>query len=952
MKRYRLLIVLFILLVRGVILGQEYQNISTEDGLPSNNVYRIAQDAKGFIWFITDKGMVKYDGASMKLFTTKEGLPVNDIWNIRATPDGKVWYFSKSKELGYILNDKVFTFPSENVDEILIPNVIFQDGNDIGFDKEGLVLLKNDKWNKVSKNIVATKRILDLIGNTHASYIITNNDLQEAAIYDTNNCLSWVYSWDINKRGVIYNHGQISGKYYVNVRTKSIDILDLEKRQLKIFFYKDLFGRENTKYTRLHYVSGALQISTEYGIAHLTPDLQIKEIVAVPEELKSHFSLEDNQGNIWVATLSNGIYFLPNTAAKNKLFLHQKVKHILKHGNNIHVNVQGKGVYKIDPISKETTLKVATDDFLYGIFKNYSNDNYFLTTRSNIYSWETSPTHTSKVIDLNFKLNAVSRELLTFDNGYGYGNGALKINKIDLNNFEIIKSQEYRGISAIIEFKDNLLIGANGGLAILNKELELDSKKQLLDVPILCIRKLYEGTIIAGSDGNGAYLVGEDKAVLLKGSQDLSVEDIAQDEKGSLYLGTNEGIVVFKKDENTYSLSRKILKADGLLSNNVNCIAILANELYAGGDNGIAILDLDLLRTQEEKHQLFLENIAIGNDTYKNDTIVAKFTNANALIATFGILDFKGQDNHKRSYQLQPISKEWNAIETNQINLGNLDPNTYKLTFKTIDHKGTAAQKMIILIIEPLWYQTNWFKALLTLALLLILVILTYYSTQYFQRRKTVKLIQENKIAQIELKALRAQMNPHFVFNSLTAIQYYINNNENEISEKYLVKFSKLIRKFFQLSGEQEIFLNEEIALLEGYLEIEKLRFKSKLIYTITVDDRIDIQKFTVPSMLLQPVIENAVNHGVFNKEDEGNVAVSFIYVNDSEIEVLVKDDGVGYINTLKRSKKKKSSSVTAERIHFLNHSDKWRITQKIEEVLPDTRYPGTQITFTIKRLK
>jgi LytS/YehU family sensor histidine kinase len=195
-------------------------------------------------------------------------------------------------------------------------------------------------------------------------------------------------------------------------------------------------------------------------------------------------------------------------------------------------------------------------------------------------------------------------------------------------------------------------------------------------------------------------------------------------------------------------------------------------------------------------------------------------------------------------------------------------------------------------------------------------------------------------------------MNPHFVFNSLAAIQYYINENDFEASEMYLVKFSKLIRQFFELSKENEISLAAEIDLLQGYLEIEKLRFKEKLNFKINVDDDLYTESTKVPTMILQPIIENAINHGIFNKEDNGEVIVNFKKGQNQTLIVEIIDDGVGFVNTNKSQNGKiKSSNVLKDRLHFLNNSKKWNISYAEEEVFPDHFEKGNKSTFIIQKL-
>lgn len=212
------------------------------------------------------------------------------------------------------------------------------------------------------------------------------------------------------------------------------------------------------------------------------------------------------------------------------------------------------------------------------------------------------------------------------------------------------------------------------------------------------------------------------------------------------------------------------------------------------------------------------------------------------------------------------------------------------------------------------------------------------------------QLTMQKKMAEYQLNALRSQMNPHFVFNSLAAIQYYINDNDFITSEKYLVKFSSLIRRFFELSQQETISILEEIELLTNYLDIEKLRFKDKFSYTFKIDPSLDTAILYLPTMLLQPVVENAVNHGIFNKKSNGEIQVLFSRKRKDVLIVEIIDNGVGFARTTKNKKRKKTStSVVKERLRILNTSQKWSITYRTSEVYPELKDKGNRSVFTIK---
>lgn len=245
---------------------------------------------------------------------------------------------------------------------------------------------------------------------------------------------------------------------------------------------------------------------------------------------------------------------------------------------------------------------------------------------------------------------------------------------------------------------------------------------------------------------------------------------------------------------------------------------------------------------------------------------------------------------------------------------------------------------------------------LVVLALVFLFVVFTNRKNKLINENLESALNNQKRQHELELKALRAQMNPHFVHNSLNAIQYYIQQNDVETSEDYLAKFSKLMRQFFEFSRKQYIRVNEEISLLENYLQIEKLRFEEDLEYHIIVDPKMDTDDFQIPTMVIQPLVENAINHGLFNKKGTGTVSVHFNYLTESSFEVLVIDDGIGIDqaktmrHNILRENESHSSAVLIERLHFLNQSGLWQVDYNIEDRSLTEEKTGTKVTLTFNQ--
>lgn len=193
----------------------------------------------------------------------------------------------------------------------------------------------------------------------------------------------------------------------------------------------------------------------------------------------------------------------------------------------------------------------------------------------------------------------------------------------------------------------------------------------------------------------------------------------------------------------------------------------------------------------------------------------------------------------------------------------------------------------------------------------------------------------EMEISELERAALQAQMNPHFIFNSLNSLQSYINHNEKESSNIFLSHFSRLIRGTLKASGLKEISLQSEIDLLKSYLELEKMRFNNRFDYKITVEDSIDPESITLPPMITQPLIENAVIHGMAGKSSGGMIELNYRVDAGNVLIITLKDNGVGLNHfQTKQTGGHKSTGLdnTKKRLKLLNYENKMDMSELQDE--------------------
>lgn len=955
MKNKTLHILVISLLIWSVSFSQQYTNYTTKDGLPSNHVYTILQDVNGFMWFLTDKGISKYNGDVFKTFTTKEGLSNNDVWDGFTTPDGKFWYLSKSISLGYIKKDSVISFSNANKNQIMNPIYSSQIGNNVYLGSPNKIYkLNNAQWESVSvlKNRASGEAFIPIFNNSKVAFLsFFYDDFNKftLSILDADkNVLKEVSAEKITKQKSV--RGQITDNLFFWVSENEYTILDLNTLNLRSFYFRDEVGFDTVKYARINRVGDQIQISGNKFVGFLDNNFHIVNPFYIPEELNAHFGLIDSEKTIWLSTFNKGVYKLPNIKRNIAYqFENDKVLNLNQIKNELYLSVFNKGFYKYSSKNKTFKLYKSADDYVFGVCHlKESNRTYFLSQNSIFIERDGKSKHIGfNKGTFNSKLLSGHLSDLEFYNSELYASYFFGVYKLDTETLEIKKDYSQKGCNDLLAFNSRLLLATNDGV----KELRNDSirkiefKNSVFNRSVLSIKPLSKTEVLINTDGYGSFISDLNTIYPLKVSEFLIVQDAFVIGE-SIWLATNTGVLHLNNNGADYELVKRYGINDGLPNNNVNSIAIEGDDLIVGTNNGVAIIPINNEATN------LLIDVIIESAHYNDESILDcnnsfQYTANNQVHLTANAINFSEDIKTVFSYKLEPIQKEWITTSSNVFNFNNLQPDQYVFNLKS-----GAIKKELNFTILPLWWQTLWAKMLLILLAVFVIACSVWFFSKKVQQKKNRDLLQEKKLIEIQLSALRSQMNPHFVFNSLAAIQYYINNNEIEASETYLVKFSKLIRQFFELSKETEISLKEELQLIKNYLDIEKLRFKDKFEYHINVDDKLEIKHAKLPTMLLQPIVENSINHGIFNKIENGNVFINVFYISDKSFKVEILDDGVGFVNTQNQSSRIiKSSNVLEDRLRFLNKSGLWEITHTESELHPELYNKGSKSVFIITQL-
>lgn len=980
-------IFLFLLFTTG-ISAQQIIRYTTENGLPSNHVYQIEQDANGFIWFGTNMGVVKFDGKSFRTFTTRDGLPTNDIWRLEATEDGKVWFFSKSKRQGYFLHDSIFLFETNKLAQyptcfVIKKNEVLFTGN---ADKHtGVMRLKNGRWimqDSISRAELVEQFRAKAILLPDGGYIDLHSDTPK--LYDKHLQLVYNFKFKDDLSEIIYTkkYGQLGfgrKSYYIYDKAtyftmdpfyiSAFNLNDHTHKGIKPFFISEKINTENHYYPELQTWGKYIQISQSNEWILLDEKLTIIERRKLPVKLGTVHIFKDKFGNFWAAGHDYGVHVQPKSILTNNYFFENKKVQTINYENGyLFINIADEGWYAMDPDTKEAHLIIPYEGKVYDMgYHDKLKMYYFYSSGTFWFGKKLDQLLKKEHITVNMtgqgfvKTRTGAKALIETPNGYEgvtisqyieYDSTFSAINNRNRYNDEL----PIRNSKAILEFKGIVYIGGDGLYKYDKKSYtEVLGKHPILQASVNTIIPFSEEYILVGTDGFGAYFYdGKEKVITIKQSEGFAINKIVIDAQGAIWMATGNGLHKFTGAKNTlqYTLAESIYDEDGLFENNVNTICFYKNKLFVGQDNGLIELE-----TNPDKYKKAITPYFIPDEFYNKANNTYSITYGSNVSLSFGVMSFPSQ-KYVRYYYKTSMEDKWIPTKVTTLLMGRQPPGNYTVSFMAVDQHNNSGKIAIQLVILPLWYQTPMAKVGGIILIMLLVMAITLYVRRRAEKKQNAELELNKAMAELELKALRSQMNPHFVFNSLNAIQYLIIKNKLDLSEEYLAKFSRLVRLFFDYSRHDTLTITQETDLLNRYLEIEKLRFEDKLEYSIEVDPEIDPDEMEIPSMILQPILENAVNHGIFHKKGGGQVKLRFTKIDDSSILISAEDDGVGILAMKEMqqdtygSYRSKSSEVIKERLKILseNKSSKWFVEYTITDIgQVDPKRTGTLVEILLK---
>jgi hypothetical protein len=899
---------------RGVVRfdGYRYQVFNKENGLLDNVVFKMMEDFKGRIWFITysrqlcyyEKGSIKpykfnhlikkhvahnYAPFSWASIDPQDNLyfSVNNRPIIRISPKGKTVTYPLDHDIHFTKIYNRWMFSAVPVKKPILNPVYFKfDGKECKINAVG-----------TAKDFCVERQEVEQFGNT---------------IYITN-------------RATIYTSGGAS-------------------RQLESLItgtYKQ--GKD-------------LWVSTFKGI-YLFRNVQ-KRGLAKPEVFLKPYSVtgvcRDREGGYWFSTLENGVFYCPDIRVLNASFSEDPGS------NNLYdvyldkrmflvSNVRGCYEVRSGKVISEMEKNISQIAHL-GNTVFVSDEKPLVTNFPGIKRMKTGSGSWCRESDTSFLLTGSGIMRYTIS-----GDSCMLYDPIfDPSVFRFVK---HRFEPIVLDRKKNLYIADLVGMYRLENKVFRPYRPLHFpkDIRVYDLAYSDDWGLLAGTAGGGVYMIKNDRVVSVVNERNglifNYVNRLYLDEKNQLYVCTNKGVSRIYRDKEGAIRVDNLTTFQGLRGLEVNACFSYDHTLYLATRRGLSKVDdsYHWFSGNHKKQIQVLDIFVNGKKIADGGRSLVLDHHSKVIRIRLASTNFKTRGKTPYKYRLTGNSS-WNIGYNGEILLLNPAYDRFDIEIRYKNENGVWSDAYFLTAIEitPPFYQEIWFYGLISVGFLIIVIVILFRRIHAINRKAEIR----RNMELLEQKALLAQMNPHFIFNSLNSIQSFLLYDENELAERYLLKLSKLIRLTLVNSRETEITLEKEIESLKMYLELEQMRFKNRFEFQFEIAlSNQDIQR-SIPPMLIQPFVENSIIHGFKKLKEGGMITISFRDITDGILSVEVMDNGVGYENALEKidqEHKSYGTKITLERLDLFKQRYRGEFSYTISSIYDSERYAaGTIVKMTI----
>jgi len=904
---------------------------TTNNNLPSNTIYDIVQDENGFMWFATDYGVSKFDGLVFNNFTVNDGLAGNEVLKLFKDSKNRIWMSFFNGGICFFKDGKIYNSKNtsflKNIMLTKFVHTIFEDSSgNIWFfdDSKNILCLSEDK--------IIKKYSINIKSNIKLARVFIEDKKNQIHILARNFEENKTIVTQIISELPIRNNWE---KFDKNLFTEqSINNLNCN---IEIILKKNNNGiiniEKNIKQKSNRYLLNIYEFGEQHWITNLNEGVHIFEKSTnystskiILKDIQTTRAFEDAENNIWVGSQSNGVFLFPNVnvsglqfddAKKNDLHCIENFDNKLVVGNEIGevIVLDKKSLKKLSTIKDPNySSKIRQLTLLNNLIYILSDYNlYQLDSKLNftkIKNMYDPDFHKSRL--KNFKKFTVFENHITTANARGVG-------EINLINHSLKKKWNKRSTSIFKTTNDSLWIGTSTGLFLENKdEIKKHDLGEFFNHSIIYdIKNSKHGLLIASNSyGLGILKNGKFKRITTKnGLLSNYIKSITIDSDHNIWLASNFGLNKLTLNNLLEITSLASYNtSDGLYSNDIrDCfIDINSQKAYVATSQGLNIIDISKESKIITPPAIHITNILLNNVSIKNIKKSEFDSNSNNIQFNFSGISFKSLGNISFKYRLLGIEKEWIKTKNNTIRYSSLQPKKYTFEVKAISKNNleSIVPQRFDFTIKPPIYKTWWFQ-LLTGFLLILIFIFIYYRRH--RRRIEQKNIEE-KISALRFKALNAQMNPHFINNLLENINGQIGNGKFKHITTTLQNFANLVNLVLQSTKSNLISLDQELAMVKNYLELQRNRFNNKIHYSINTSKLTsdDLEYTLIPPMILQPIVENSIKHGFKKSDSEKNTIDINLYIDNNEFVICeISDNGIG----LQSNNESKGSGISLENI-------------------------------------
>ncbi|WP_396188702.1 histidine kinase [Flavobacterium sp.] len=955
LKKYTLF---YLFLFSLHVCGQNpfYYKIDQSKGLPSNNVYDIFQDSKGFMWFTTNLGICKFDGKNFSTFsnniqTSRSGS------NIKEDKLGRIWYSNFDGYLYYIENNQLKAL--NNTKTIGFVKFGLLDEFLLVLQKDAIIVyrlkdLKKIKIIKIdTKYLIATHCANNLFFLICKDLIIIDKNLKQKQIKLPKDIVeNFPASILQNTPDGLLFVSKYAHHFYLLKNKKFIK----KKIEGKFNFIQNLAFDGNTNW-----------ICTTQGVIKYK-DNEINTKNTYFKNFNISYVFKDRHQNYWFSTISEGLLLVPSIS-NNFIPFNEKPNVINLYNNQLFIGTTNDKIFKtnINDFKFSNIFNGETNHEVY--FLSIDSVNKLILFTSNSFKTFNLVNTKNKTEDIIALKDAQKIDQTYYAFAASGICGFLKVSKQKSNWDEFISKYQnsvnqkgnmisvinsIQGKSATYNpFNQTIYYATSSGLFAVTRKQKTEIKFNNKSLYFSKIKN-FKDIIIGITTNEQLYIIdAKNRAKLFNPNHITNAEKTIKFKiiQNYLYLFTPYSIyeydLITKKSKKIIALNPEFEITD-LCKN--------GSKLILANTRGFLILNNQ--NNNHIKHPKFIINTIKVNGVPKTISDLKNLTfNQNNININFSILSFIPNQKNRLYYKIN--SQEWQSLDDDSRNfkLNSLSPGSYNISFQTeYENKKSPITTLKIEIEKPFWLTSTFILLIFTLCFSIVFWLYQWQIRKIKRHNQLIldKINLEKNVNQSKLKAIKSQMNPHFFYNALNTLQSYILSNEKKEAIEYLSKFSNLTRTILEMTEKDWVTIADEIKTLTLYLEIEKVRFEKDFSFSISTDSKLDIENIKIPSMLLQPFVENAVKHGLLHQSGSKILSIHFKLTNENII-VIIDDNGIGrqkseVLNSIKNKKHQSfATHALQNRINLINQYNQNNIAiEIIDKTHPNDQPTGTKVIIKI----